>query len=124
MHCIANWTSTAAPSALPSSAEQGTSVAQVGVEEGADVEQTLVPCNFDIISFNFGIHDTSHNQEHLTLPVYIETLTVSPGVARLSTACSCSRVSMLACACACACACTGVWVSACNAADQHSFSCE
>lgn len=34
----------------------------------------LDSCAFDIVSFNFGIHDIAHNQEHLTLDVYEQML--------------------------------------------------
>lgn len=46
MHCIHNWTTLFESSS-----------------------KTLVPCGFDIVSFNFGVHDTSHDQEHLPLDV-------------------------------------------------------
>jgi hypothetical protein len=38
------------------------------------IDNWLDSCAFDIVSFNFGIHDTSRNQEHLTLPVYKKML--------------------------------------------------
>lgn len=38
------------------------------------IHNWLDNCAFDIVSYNFGIHDISHDQEHLTLPVYQETL--------------------------------------------------
>ena len=38
------------------------------------IHNWLDNCAFDVVSYNFGIHDISHDQEHLTLPVYQETL--------------------------------------------------
>ena len=38
------------------------------------IENWLDNCAFDIVSFNFGIHDISRNQEHMTLPVYTAML--------------------------------------------------
>jgi len=38
------------------------------------VENWLDNCAFDVVSFNFGIHDISRDQEHLTLPVYKKML--------------------------------------------------
>ena len=39
------------------------------------IDNWLDSCKFDIVSFNFGIHDISHSQEHMTLPVYTTLLT-------------------------------------------------
>ena len=38
------------------------------------IRNWLDGCAFDVVSFNFGIHDISHNQEHMTLPVYQKML--------------------------------------------------
>jgi hypothetical protein len=39
------------------------------------VQNWLDGCAFDIVSFNFGIHDASRNQEHTTLAIYTKMLT-------------------------------------------------
>ena len=45
-HCIANWTTTS-----------------------QKAHRTTTQCGFDMISFNFGIHDVNHDQVGLTMPL-------------------------------------------------------